>query len=54
MEIIFKHDKLIIINDSKATNGNSSSAALKTFKNIYWIAGGLKKRWFRRKFKVPY
>ena len=44
MEIIFKHDKLIIINDSKATNGNSSSAALKTFKNIYWIAGGLKKK----------
>ncbi len=44
METIFKKDKLIIINDSKATNGNSSSAALKTFKNIYWIAGGLKKK----------
>ena len=28
------------INDSKATNDPAASVALKTYKNIYWIAGG--------------
>jgi UDP-N-acetylmuramoylalanine--D-glutamate ligase len=31
------------INDSKATNSDSTSVALKTFKNIHWICGGAKK-----------
>jgi UDP-N-acetylmuramoylalanine--D-glutamate ligase len=31
------------INDSKATNAESSLPALLTYKNIYWIAGGLAK-----------
>jgi UDP-N-acetylmuramoylalanine--D-glutamate ligase len=31
------------INDSKATNSDSASVALKTFKNIHWICGGEKK-----------
>ncbi|MGY9036182.1 MAG: glutamate ligase domain-containing protein, partial [Rhodobacterales bacterium] len=31
------------INDSKATNGDSASVALQTFKNIHWICGGEKK-----------
>ncbi len=44
METIYKKKGITIINDSKATNGNSTSVALKTFKNIYWIAGGLKKK----------
>ena len=43
METIYKSKFLTIINDSKATNGNSATAALKTFKNIHWIAGGLEK-----------
>lgn len=31
------------INDSKATNGDSTVYALQSFKNIYWICGGLEK-----------
>jgi len=31
------------INDSKATNDDAAAVALKTFKNIYWIAGGKSK-----------
>lgn len=31
------------VNDSKATNGDSTVYALQSFKNIYWICGGLPK-----------
>lgn len=31
------------INDSKATNGEATSAALSSFNNIYWLAGGMAK-----------
>ncbi len=44
MEIVYKSSNLLIINDSKATNGESSSAALKSYQNIHWIAGGLEKK----------
>ncbi len=44
MEIIFNSKNLLIVNDSKATNGDSTAAALSSFKNIYWIAGGLAKK----------
>ena len=40
LEPIYNSDKIKIINDSKATNGEAASAALKAFKNIFWIAGG--------------
>ena len=43
MEVIYKSSYLQIINDSKATNGESTSAALKSYQNIHWIAGGLEK-----------
>ena len=43
MEVIYKSSNFEIINDSKATNGESASAALKSYKNIHWIAGGLEK-----------
>ena len=43
MEIVYKSSYLQIINDSKATNGESATAALKSFQNIHWIAGGLQK-----------
>ena len=43
MEVVYKSSYLKIINDSKATNGESASAALKSFQNIHWIAGGLEK-----------
>ena len=40
MEPIYISDRIKIINDSKSTNGESTAAALKSFKNIFWIAGG--------------
>ena len=44
MEVVYKSSYLEIINDSKATNGESASAALKSYQNIHWIAGGLEKK----------
>ena len=40
MEPIYVSKKFTIINDSKSTNGESTSAALSSFDNIFWIAGG--------------
>ena len=40
MEPIYISNRIKIINDSKSTNGESTAAALKSFKNIFWIAGG--------------
>lgn len=40
MQYIKKHNQVIFINDSKATNADSSSHALASFDNIIWIAGG--------------
>lgn len=34
---------VLFVNDSKATNGDSTVYALQSFKNIYWICGGLPK-----------
>ena len=51
-------EKITFINDSKATNVNATSHALKSFNNIYWILGGrakekklqeLRKHFFRIK-----
>ena len=44
MEVVYKSSYLQIINDSKATNGESTSAALRSYENIHWIAGGLEKK----------
>ena len=44
MEVCYKSGYIEIINDSKATNGESASAALKSYQNIHWIAGGLEKK----------
>ncbi len=35
--------RLLFINDSKATNAEASEQALKSFEDIYWIAGGVAK-----------
>ena len=43
-QILFNNKKLQIINDSKSTSFSSSINLLKSFKNIYWILGGLKKK----------
>lgn len=36
-------DGVRFVNDSKATNADAASHALKSYKKIYWIAGGLAK-----------
>jgi len=38
--IVARWNNITYINDSKATNDVSASMALKTYNNIYWIAGG--------------
>lgn len=43
MEVVHSKDNLQFINDSKATNSNSTYWALKSYNNIYWIAGGISK-----------
>ncbi len=40
MQIVGKIGDIIFINDSKATNAESTENALKSFDNIYWILGG--------------
>tara|TARA_Y100000590_G_scaffold418921_1_gene520202 strand:+ start:450 stop:1772 length:1323 start_codon:yes stop_codon:yes gene_type:complete len=43
-EIIYSSGKLLIINDSKSTSFSSSINLIKSFKNIYWLVGGLYKK----------
>ena len=40
MEHIGNVNGIQFINDSKATNGDAAAEALKSFQDIYWIAGG--------------
>ena len=40
LEFIGKIDNISFINDSKATNAQSSQHALKAYENSYWILGG--------------
>ena len=50
-EVLFNNQKLTIINDSKSTSFSSSISLLKSYKNIYWILGGLAKE--GDKFELP-
>jgi len=50
-QIIFKKNKLTIINDSKSTSFSSSIGALKVNPNIYWLLGGICKKGDR--FNLP-
>ena len=43
-QIIYNSKKLMIINDSKSTSLSSTKLLLESYKNIYWIIGGLAKR----------
>ena len=43
-EIIYNKKKLKIINDSKSTSFSSTVGLLSSYKNIYWIVGGLNKK----------
>ena len=50
-QIIFNNKKITIINDSKSTSFSSSLNLLKSYKNIFWIVGGLAKK--GDKFNLP-
>ena len=43
-QIIFNKPELKIINDSKSTSFSSTNRLLLTYKNIYWIVGGILKK----------
>jgi UDP-N-acetylmuramoylalanine--D-glutamate ligase len=40
MEEVGRKERVLFINDSKATNADSAAQALACFDNIFWIAGG--------------
>ena len=42
-EIIYKNNKITIINDSKATSFSSSINTLKSLNKVFWIVGGMSK-----------
>ncbi len=44
MQYLGQHNGVTFINDSKATNADSTSKALSSFDNIIWIAGGVQKQ----------
>ena len=43
MEPVGEMDGVRFVNDSKATNAQAAEQALRAFRNIYWIAGGVSK-----------
>ncbi|NMG41494.1 UDP-N-acetylmuramoyl-L-alanine--D-glutamate ligase [Chelativorans sp. ZYF759] len=43
MELVGRRDKVLFVNDSKATNAEAAAPALSTYDRIYWIVGGLAK-----------
>ena len=53
-EIIFNNGRLMIINDSKSTSFSSSVSLLQSFKNIYWIVGGMAKKGDEFKLKKKF
>jgi len=53
-QIIYNKKNLIIINDSKSTSFSSTTGLLSTYKNIYWIVGGLFKKGDKFKLEKKY
>ncbi|MCF3936442.1 UDP-N-acetylmuramoyl-L-alanine--D-glutamate ligase [Acuticoccus sp. M5D2P5] len=43
MEEVGRADAVLFVNDSKATNAQSTRQALASFEDVYWIAGGVPK-----------
>jgi UDP-N-acetylmuramoylalanine--D-glutamate ligase len=43
MQPVGRKGRVLFVNDSKATNADSTARALASFHDIYWIAGGLPK-----------
>jgi len=50
-QVIYKNKFVTIINDSKSTSFSSSINLIKSYKNIFWIVGGLAKK--GDKFELP-
>ena len=50
-QVIYKNKFVTIIDDSKSTSFSSTINLLKSYKNIYWILGGLAKK--GDKFNLP-
>ena len=50
-QIIYRNKFVTILNDSKSTSFSSSISLLKSYKNIFWILGGLAKK--GDKFELP-
>ncbi len=40
LEIVAKKGAMTFVNDSKATNADAASRALKSYEDVFWIAGG--------------
>ena len=53
-QIIYESKKLTIINDSKSTSLSATLPLLESFKNIYWILGGLAKKGDQLKLEKKY
>ena len=53
-QIIYKNKFVTIINDSKSTSFSSSINLLKSYKNIFWILGGLAKKGDKFKLNSKY
>ena len=53
-QIIYKNKFVTIINDSKSTSFSSSINLLKSYKNIFWILGGLAKKGDKFKLNAKY
>jgi UDP-N-acetylmuramoylalanine--D-glutamate ligase len=43
IKLVYENQYIKFINDSKATNAEATEPALKTFEDIYWLAGGVPK-----------
>lgn len=53
-QILYNSKNFLIINDSKSTSFNSSVNLLKSFKNIFWILGGIPKKGDKFKLEKKY
>ena len=53
-QIVYKKKNLSIINDSKSTSFSSTAGLLSTYKNIYWIVGGMNKKGDKFKLERTY
>ena len=53
-EIIYNKSNLTIINDSKSTSFSSTIGLLSSYKNIYWIVGGIFKKGDKFNLKKKY